>query len=347
MAAGAAIAAGVIGAAGNIGGGLLAGSNDPKPGPVFLGAPEVDLSPGLKIAEFMNLIDQGIFDPTTFKLASPLNQFISEVLSSSNFSQAKKQAFISTVRASLLQQAEADRLPEWTAEFFEQIDAVLIGTLTPKQSRRLIEKIIASSPYSSIVEMFTAERDYNNQIAPLLESAKRAAEGNFDARLDLQGQVRGLLGGLPDASAEGIASLRAEEKSRLLRDLNLNIDEQRSDVLTLANSGNFNPGRPIGDLEEFRARATQDADLEALNRALAIIGGQQQAVGGNLALLQGGQTQTFNEALALAQADQGFRSGVGTVTPTIPANNSLPDAIAAGTSAISQSIFDAIELNTD
>jgi len=347
MGVGAAIVgAGALGAAGTLGAAAMA--DTPKPGATFQGAPEIDLTPGLKIAEFMNLVDQGIFDPTVFKQASPLNQFISEVLSSSNFSTAKKQTFISNLRETLAQGGSLTA-EEREEQFVRDIALVLQGKSTKTSTvkmRRLIEKVLAVTPYTSLDELFAADQEYRTQIAPMLRDAEAASQGNFKARLNLQTQVRGLLAGLPDASAEGIASLRGEEKARLLRDLNRNVNEQRSDVLELSNSGNFNPGRPLGDLEEFRARSTQDADLEALNRALAIIGGQQQAVGGNLALIQGGQSQTFNEALAIAQADQGFRGGSVLTTPTIPANNALPNAIAAGTSAISQGINDAVLFNT-
>ncbi len=123
--------------------------------------------------------------------------------------------------------------------------------------------VVLVSGFRSIDEFFTAEENFRTQIGPLLDSAEGAAKGNFRSILETRSQINNLLGNLPDASAAGIAKLRGEEKQRLIRDINRESDEARQDVLEVANFANFNPGRPVGDIEEFRLRSVQDADQGA------------------------------------------------------------------------------------
>jgi len=300
--AGAAIAGGLASSAGGILGGLLAKTPSPS-----VSASNLDTSPGLKIAEFMNLIEQGIYDPTSLMQGSPINIAIGEISSSQTLSNKRKRKIMRDLQV-YLDWSRAGR-PDRGASF----DAVFTGPEAPNlssgQINRLENMILQFSGYNSMNELLAADAAYQERLGPMLQSAEEASRGNFQAKLNMQTQIRDLLADLPDASASGIAGLRAEEKSRLLREMNRGVDEQRSDLLEVANAGGFNPGRPLGDLEEFRARSTEDADLIALNRALSLIGGQQGVAQTNLGLLLSGKSDTFNTSLQLAQADQGFQGG--------------------------------------
>ena len=330
---GAIIGAAAIGAGAQIGAAALSKGADGGP-PPRTEAPGSDTSPGLKVAEFQNLLAQGIFDPTPLRQASPLNQAIGEMLSTANFTQAQKGVFLRDSRLAI-DWYRAGQPQELRGVKRGEFRGQPVGTL-----RKFLDRLAALSSYNTLDDMMAAEASFQEQIIPLLNAAEGAAAGNFKSKLDTQSQIVNLLGNLPDASAQGIEKLRGEEKSRLLRDLNLNVDEQRGDLLELANSGNFNPGRPLGDLEQFRANATQDADLEALGRALALIGGQQTAAGNNLNLLFGGDNQTFNQAQAIAAADQGLRApGLVSGGSAVQPNNALANALSAGGNTLASGVL--------
>jgi hypothetical protein len=271
----------------------------------------------LKIAEFMNLIEQGIYDPTSLMQSSPTNIMLGEINSSQTISNKGKAKLARDLRLYIEGGASA---------------------LSAGKLQRLQSYVLSYSGFGSIDELLAADTAYQERLSPMLAAAQEASQGNFAAKLDMQAQVRNLLGDLPDASASGIAALRADEKTRLLRDMNLDVDEQRSDLLEVANAGGFNPGRPLGDLEEFRARATQDADLVALDRALALIGAQQGAAGGNLDLLLGGKRDTLSTSLAIAGADQGLVGG-GAIMPPAP-QNYLGQGISDAGTTIAQGFND-------
>ena len=85
---GAIIGASVIGAGATLTAAALAGG--PAPGETRISAPGSDINPALKVAEFNNLLAQGIFDPTPLRQASPLNQLLSEVLSTAALTEQQK-----------------------------------------------------------------------------------------------------------------------------------------------------------------------------------------------------------------------------------------------------------------
>jgi hypothetical protein len=328
MAAAAAIAGGAS-AGGGIAGALL--NKTPSPS---VSAPNLDTSPGLKIAEFMNMIDQGIYYPQALTQSSPMNIMIGEINSSQTLSNKKKSRILRDLKV-YTDWIAAGR-PGGKGGITDSYDSDGDG-LSEGQFARLEYAILQFSGYGGIGELLEADAAYTESIQPMLQSAQGAAQGNFQAKLDMQAQVRDLLGDLPDASASGIAALRADEKERLLRDMNLGVDEQRSDLLEVANAGGFNPGRPLGDLEEFRAQSTQDADLIALDRALKLIGGQQGVAGTNLGLLLSGTSDSFNRTMGIAQADQGFQGGSAIQGVN---NQGLANGIASAGNSLGQGISD-------
>jgi hypothetical protein len=279
----------------------------------------------MMIAEFYNLLAQGFYDPSVLQQASPLGRVLAEVQSAGIFKPAEKKMLSRTLKLAA----------DWVAAGnpLETFDGFNKGT-----TRRALDKIFAITGHSSLDQLFAAENDFQQQIAPISAAAKEAAAGNFRAQLSVRSQISNLLSNLPDVSAAGIQDLRGQEKSRLLRDLNLSVDEQRGDLIEVANAANFNPGRPLGDLEEFRARSTEDADLTALGRALALISGQQGAAAGNLNLLWGGNAELFNQAQAIAAADQGLRSPGMLETAAIAPNNAIANAVATSSNTAGNSL---------
>ena len=136
-------------------------------------------------------------------------------------------------------------------------------------------------------DLFEREVEYRAKIEPLARKVGTTADTMFDARVQARGMLAGIPGALPDISAGGIEGLKSAELDRLLRDIDRTADERGSDILRTANFGGFNPGRQLGKLEELRFDATQDADLDALGRALALIGGQQSAASTQAGVLSG------------------------------------------------------------
>ncbi len=339
---GAIIGASVIGAGASIGGALLA--PDGSVPSATTSAPDIDTNPSLQIAAFNNMLAQGIFSPGTLQQASPINQLLAEMASTSRFTNAQKKNMTRNVRIALEWYAAGQPVLSTKAlakQFgFLSVDGNIVeGKKAGAGFRKLLDNMLVLSGFTSLDDLIGAENSFKQQIAPLLESAQAAAAGNFQSKLDVQSQIVNLLGNLPDASAAGIAKLTASEKSRLLRDMNLQVDESRGDILELANSGNFNPGRPLGDLEEFRSRATQDADLEALGRALALIGGQQTAAGNSLNMLFGSQSQTFNRATMLASLDQGLVPPSLLQAQGVQPNTALASGIAAAGNTVASGLL--------
>lgn len=340
-------AAAIIGAAVVAGGaqvGAAALADDGSMPAATTSAPDIDTTPALKIAEFNTMLAQGIFSPGTLQQASPMNQLLAEMASTSRFTNAQKKNMTRNVRIALQWYAAGQPVLDTKAlakEYgFLSIDGTIVeGKKAGAGFRKLLDNMLVLSGFTTVDALIGAENSFKEQIAPLLVDAQKAAAGNFASKLDVQSQITNLLGNLPDASAGGIARLTASEKSRLLRDMNIQVDESRSDLLELANSGNFNPGRPLGDLEEFRSRATQDADLEALGRALALIGGEQTAAGNNLNLLYDSQNQTFNQATQIATIDQGLGSPQLLQAGGVQPNNALASGVAAAGNTIGSGLL--------
>jgi hypothetical protein len=154
------------------------------------------------------------------------------------------------------------------------------------------------------------------------------------------------LGGLPEQmpGLADIESLKAMEMARLDRELG---DAEKS-MLMRANVGGYNPAGGLAQIAEAR----EDADLTALQRAIALVGGQQGILGQQAGIMGSvinpGQAASTNlagirlgEGAAPQQVGQTVVSNAGDYYSAAGAN--LGGALAAyGQSRQTQDLIDAM-----
>ena len=292
--AAATIGAGALSAGGNLGAAALA---DDGLGKARVGAPGARRDPGLQAVQFFNLLNQGIVDPTSLMQGAPIARLIGQM-------QADSSRAINT-RGKVIDQI-TDMWNRYQ-KFIRNNPGVPVpnSVFSIKGNNFVQEEALQSGGFLSIRDLFEQQTGYIEQIGPIIQRAQGLAGSALNSRLSAQERIQAVLGDLPDASASGIQTLSGQIKTSMLRELETNVGRQRQDLLSAANAGNFNPGTALGDIETFRAGATQDADIEATNRALAIIGGQQTLAGNEINTLQGALQNIDATALQAANLNLG------------------------------------------
>ena len=270
-AAGVAAAATAASAAASIGTSAAgaAGAFDPS-------APDVEIQGGgnpladplLSAATQNALIQIGVPpDPTVASQGSPIAVALSKLLEQAAFEPSVVRDFVSFISR--------------VAEAIESGEPLL-----DNQSDRWRAQQIAGAVGMTPQQLMTAHQEHSVRQQQGIERATEIANLNRESQFGAAEQLAALMGDLPDVSATGLEEYKAQQKERLLRDLNRSVDEASLGAVRQANFANYNPGRVLGDLEEARIRGTQDADLSALEYALGALGGQQNIAAGRSGLLQ-------------------------------------------------------------
>lgn len=314
------LGAALIGAGGTLGAAAMGGAGDPQPSEsVFgpFGGPEGDPLTGAAALELMTQF--GVTDPSILRTI---------VQESSPLSQAWN---------NLSPQLPIDEFGSFAkavAGLQKNIDRIVAGEELSEQelfkgTNLNILRNLAGAAGLSVNEMVQTEIDFRRTIPDQIAALQEAAGGLGQARRDIMARQSAAMLDFPRAGAEDIAALRELEQERFLRNLDKTLGEQREDLLRSANVAGFNPGRPLGDIEEFRARAVQDADLQSLQNALALLSGQQTLAANEL-----GQARNFLDPLqaqALGLGGLRAKQPTGAIqTPLARAQPSaLPGAIAA------------------
>lgn len=205
------------------------------------------------------------------------------------------------------------------------------------QSRQELERLATAAGFT-LEELIEQEKGFRSTFGQRLSSLQNRAAQQAQATGAIERNLARIIGDLPDASATGIRELAERERGILDENINRVADEQRLDLLRAGNFGNFNAGRPIGDLEESRFRSLRDSDLSALARAVSQIGAQQEASAGNLSLLQTERNRRDALASNLGAMRQRTASNPGAITTPRSQNSALgqgisqalPTALAAG-----------------
>lgn len=315
-----AIVGGVIAAGGTIGAAALApGAKTPDP-ITPRNIPQFDPAvSGLTVDALLGL---GQFDPTVLAQSSPFNQAIGLINQSD---------LVGSVKTNLTQSLRK------AIRAFESEGGVLgLG----KKDRLHLRRIANLAGFQSVDKFVEAQLAFDERIAPQIAQFQAEADEQRLARFGVRGDIRELIRGLPGASQAAIDELAGTERTRILRDLDRDLGEQSQDVLRQSNIAGINPGRQLGDIEEFRGRATQDATSLALERAIQLIGGQQQVAGGNLSLLDrfiAGPQQAVATAGGLRVSAN--PSTVAPQSQTPP--NTLGAGIAGGAQLLGQGIQSA------
>jgi hypothetical protein len=145
------------------------------------------------------------------------------------------------------------------------------------------------SGYNTTQEWFEAEYDHQQRINEIGELGEQLAGVSREAIANSINKMSEVIADVPGMSAGEIDELKAAELARL----NQELDREVLTAQRRANVGGYNPGREIEEIERRR----QDADTVALQRALAMIQGEQGVAANSLSLLQGGSNLYGNIAL--------------------------------------------------
>lgn len=187
---------------------------------------------------------------------------------------------------------------------------------------------ISSQLGINVQELFDREVAFRDQVSEKSVGRQNLADLTAQSREYTMRQIAQLGLDLPSATATDLASLKATEKDRLLRELGVATEDQRNLLLRQANYGNFNPGRAVGELEKQSLMSSQNADTDALGRAFALISSQQGITSNQLGILRG---------LIDPQAEQNRAFGalrVGAASPgqigASQANTAVGQGISAG-----------------
>jgi len=261
--------------------------------PYYTGTGNPLADPLLNYASQYALMQMGMApDPTMTSQGSPIAVAVSRLLQQSPNEPSLIRGFI-----------------EYAGELVQSIASG--GDVYSEQADHFRLNQLAGAIGMSATELIQAQKDYTVQQGQQLDYMQQVASLNQQTQLDVQQQLASLIGDLPDVSATGIESYKAQEKDRLLSELNLYVDEASGAAMRQANFANYNPGRVLGDLEEARVRGSQDADLASLEYALSMLGGMQ-----NLSTARTGQLQGYISAPQQYMAQLAGIRGSGLNAPT-------------------------------
>jgi hypothetical protein len=189
----------------------------------------------------------------------------------------------------------------------------------------MTREVLSYSGYNTIEEMFEAEYEHQQRVGELADIAEQVSGVSSDYIANAINQMSEIISDLPGTSAGEIGDLKAAELARI----NVELNEQAETAQRRANLGGYNPGREMEEIERRRG----EADTVALQRALALIQGQQGVAGNALSLLQGGSGLYNNIALSGNMALAGSMPTMGP-SQGLPPPSSLPQyAAGAGAAA--------------
>jgi hypothetical protein len=295
------IAGGLLGAGGDVAGALL---SKPKTQKARVSDTGLARDASLQAAEFQNLLALGLVDPSMLVSAGPLARLMAEVSASPLWANDTKGQIVDNIRTAMI--------------YLQRTGRTSIPNDLQVNMDRVLQPLLQAGGYADFNEFLDAEETFQQQVGPLIQRAQKSGLQNFQNRLSQQEQLNQILTNFPGATPADIAALQAQVKQTMLRDLNQNVDEQIGTAIRGANFANYNPGEPVAKLEEFRANATQDADLEALSRAVAIIGGQQGVATNSLNALSAGLGAPLNQAAQLSAINLGSQGGSVYQQPPVP-----------------------------
>lgn len=283
------ILAGLLGAGGSIAGGALSQpENDRAETAKIRGSgilstiPQLQQDPIAAILLATQLANLGVVQPSLLQNAGPLNQTINALRASGRFNVSQIFDIERKLREAFdLVQSGAD-IPNTKA----------MRRLFLEGGSRSFNLALNEAGFGSIEDLIAAEQDYQQQVAPILSNL----ESFQQAGLERSQLINDALLNLTQSAAAGsdLESLKAAERERLQRE----IVERRREALQQGNVGGFNPS---GTLEALADQET-DADLIALQRALALAQGELGVQNNTLALLTGLDPTSINPATTFQPA---------------------------------------------
>jgi hypothetical protein len=254
-------AAGSVAAAG-ISAGVQAGTA-PKGMKARTASQGLQTSTSLELAAFGNNLEQGLVNVNAIGQTSPLAQTMANMMSSGALAIDNRERFGENIIA------EYNRYKQW-------VEAGRNPATRPTHHNDFLDdQLFQFSGYENLTDMWEAQLQWEPQADAMIARSQEVASGNFDRRLNAFEGINALSASGVDASAANIDAITAAQKQRFLRDVNFQAKEASDEASGAANFGNFNPGDQLAEISRIQGNAVQDADLEAMRRAMAMIGGLQ------------------------------------------------------------------------
>lgn len=307
---------GILQAGGQIAGGLIGGEGGGTSNSIVSGGPGAD--PLQTLLAVQSAAELGAVDPALLQRQSPVNQALAVFAAFPGQVKSRRRAINALGKA---------------RNFFFETGA-LPSEVPAKfgKARNLARRLGLN-----LDEIILAEAEFQERLPERMEQLQEIASRNAAEREAISNQLSSILRGLPQPTTEGIRDLREQERARLLRQ----IDETRQDTLRTANLAGFNPGRALGDIAELE----QEADLEALGRALNLLSGQTNIASSQATNLQNLLNIPTAQATNIASLRSGTPATISTVqNPPSPIGPAIARAGASLGGAVSTaSLLKALE----
>jgi hypothetical protein len=338
----------LIGAAGQIGGGLL--GKKKTPGAAY--TPSVQESPLFQQLQLLTQLGLGgQVSPAMLRQGSPIGTLLNSAQSiglghkgARSMSRAMDDvlAMISQGSASGLSAAQIAAQIEASPLFAPKggggkgsktkkfhglsgllgnVNGVNIGdpfglfTKKPKWGKELggdvIRRLAAASGFNSIEELIQGQIDFESDVGERTTRANEVADTTEQGRFDALSKIAGIQSGFVAPSEADILS----QSGTIEQALRAQIARERSDsqaaVLEQMNALGINPAARLGRLDEWQAQQNLEAQPNALARALQLMSGQQGLQTNALASLQGSLSGADAGAQNLLALQSGNQLGIG------------------------------------
>jgi hypothetical protein len=249
------------------------------------GLPTSAFDPVTAYASLDALTQLGFYDPTILSASSPFNQALAQFSQVPMSAQRRglDEGYISDVAAMIDSGMTVEQI-------LASEDLQYSGFGAQSRHRlRALESLAATAGMSvqRLLEQEISHREaatrYEGMLAPI---ADQVLAGRMDALTELtalRDEFAPILARIPEVLSQldqipSLESVKGTELGRLMRE----IDEAEELALTRANVAGYNPAGALEGLEEARV----DADLIAMQRAQALIGGDLSVITGELGALK-------------------------------------------------------------
>lgn len=335
LAAGGQIGGGLLGASGGGGRTSISGGFDPGSDPL------------LAAASLDALLPFGVVDPRILQQSSPLQQAIASFQRSQQGRQNVNKA-IATVNQIVSRVIAGEDYLQVLADVTKKSKKLrkrvkgFTGSrddlVAEFEQDKLLQKFLGHAGYGSLQQLIDAETNFQQSLPGRLEGLDSVASTLREAQVGAMLDRANLISNLPDVSATGLENTRNAERDLLLSQL----DDIQRDALRQAQISGINPGRQLAELDEFRAT---DLELQALNRAVGLLSGEQSLAASGLGILDvaiGQPSQTASGLGALRIGGQGNTSFSSPIQP-----NTLGAGLAGAGATLGNTVASLPELLRD
>ena len=330
--------AGVVSAAGSAASGALGSSGGGTEPPYFTNTGNALADPFISAYTMLSMAQMGLPIPDELiDMQSPLSAALANYQNSGSLTSERQ----------LLSTRTVSRLQEYLAKPGVDIEALISGLSIPgggeifpgqQDFDRQLLLDIAGRSGVDLGTLIRRQVDFNVNRNALANSLAGLTSDNATIRDVSARNLAALAQNMPDVSAAAQAKMAEMQQQILEGDINRISDEMTQYATMQANYGNFNPGRIIGDIREEQQRQLIASPIEAINRATALLGGQQSLAGNAISLYQAllGQQQANSYQTAA------LRANALTGTATAGGATSYPGSLGQGISKAADTLASTI-----